>query len=846
MEKILRLSFANIKKHKKQTALLVLLITLCMAITSSALVGAIDINSIFPRVSDELAVHKSAMFITEDYYTDEMPDLLKEDERVTSADCVDALFSSATKYIDKTGEEQSLYMSFVPMDTMLQIQRFQPETTLSDEEIAAMEHPIYLPYAGRDSLKSKYQPGETFDVVYGAKLFSFTIAGFYESVFMSETNMGFQMVVNDSDYLALSRLVTRNKMVLFDCEPLDSCEKVFNDFCKRAEELTGRDVGYNTLGFAVYNNLKMVSAVFSDIIIGVMIFMSVVIFVASVIMIRFRIAGDIQDQIQSIGVLEALGYTSKEITLSYTLEYLMTALAGIIIGTGAGLALLPMLHKVGMTLSGHHADLLAEPLPIILTAAAILAFVGLISHVRASSVKKYPPVQAFRKGIASHHFGKNRFPLRSTRGSVHMRLAMKGFFGNMRQNIGLTVCIAVSAIAAVIGLMSADTFGTDLKAASQLAGTEMPELTVSVMKNADAEDLAEKIRGMEGVRRTQPGSFSLDFSEWKSLYAFDRELILIPNCYTDFSECENISATAGRFPEHDNEMAISKLLASMKQLKVGDNITLECNSIKKNYIISGTVPSVTNGGMNVYMTEAALKRIMPAYHHSAVEIYLEEGTDAAEFQTRLMQTYGKTVADTRLGGNEGGTMEDRLRASAEKRVAEYLMNHGVNHVEYSIEIDGKTISGTSDSFVIKNVQSLSHIMQTQVGGYFKAISATSWVLMGLAGVVSMIIIIALMEQTIRRQRKELGIMLGLGYTTKELMVQLAMRIMPAAVFAIILGTFGAVALFGAVMEMMVGTAVVNIPMLAAAVLIMTLFCFTSAYIGAGRIKKISVTELMTE
>ncbi len=846
MEKILRLSFANIRKHKKQTALLILLIILCMAITSSALAGAIDINSIFPRVSDKLAVHKSAMFINEEYYTDSMMDLLLEDERVTSADCVDALFSSATKYIDKTGEEQSLYMSFVPMDTVPQIQRFKTETTLSDAEIAALEHPIYLPFAGRDSLKSRYKPGETFDVVYGAKLFSFTIAGFYESVFMANTSMGFQMVVSDSDYLTLSRLVTRQKMVLFDCDPAECSDKVFTDFNNRAEELTGRDVGYNTLGFMTYSSMKITSAAFSDIIVAIMLFMSVVIFVASTIMIRFRIAGDIQDQIQSIGVLEALGYTSKEISLSYTLEYLTTALAGIIAGAAAGAALLPLLHKVGTTLSGHHADMLIEPLPILLTAAVILAFVGLIAHIRASSVKKFPPVQAFRKGIASHHFGKNRFPLRNTRGSVHIRLAMKGFFGNRRQNIGLAVCIAVSAIAAVIGLMSADTFGTDLKAANQLAGTEMPEITVSVMKNADADDLAERISGMDGVRKTKTGSFSLDISEWKSLYAFDREMTLIPICYTDFSDCENISATAGRLPEHDNEVAISKLLATMKQLNVGDNLTLECNSIKKNYVISGTVPSVTNSGSNLYITEAALKRIIPAYHHSAVEIYLEDGADKAEFQTRLMQSYGKTVADTRLSGNEGGTMEDRLRAAAEKRVAEYLMNHGVNHVEYSIEIDGKTISGTSDSFVIKNIQNLAHIMQTQIGGYFKAISATSWVLMGLAGVVSMIIIIALMEQTVRRQRKDLGIMMGLGYTTKELMVQLAMRIMPAVLFAVILGTAGAVVLFNVFMEILVGAAVLNIPMLIAAVLIMTLFCFASAYIGAGRIKKISVTELMTE
>ena len=43
MERILRLSLANIRKHKKQTALLALLIMLCMAITSSACAGYFDI-----------------------------------------------------------------------------------------------------------------------------------------------------------------------------------------------------------------------------------------------------------------------------------------------------------------------------------------------------------------------------------------------------------------------------------------------------------------------------------------------------------------------------------------------------------------------------------------------------------------------------------------------------------------------------------------------------------------------------------------------------------------------------------------------------------------------------------
>ena len=415
-----------------------------------------------------------------------------------------------------------------------------------------------------------------------------------------------------------------------------------------------------------------------------------------------------------------------------------------------------------------------------------------------------------------------------------------------RRNEQLTVCIAVSALAAVVGILIADMFGSDLKVAARLTGMEGPDLTVTVMHSADTKELAERISMMRGVKRVRTGSFSLDLSEWLALYAFDREIWLTPVSYPDFSQCENIQATAGRLPEHDNEIAVSKLFASQHSLKVGDDLTLESNRVKKNYIICGLIPSMSNNGTNLYITEQALKRIMPTYRPSAVEIYLDDKTDLAEFQTLLMQTYGRSVADTRKTESAGDTAEERLKAEADRLIAEYLANHGADHIEYSIRIGDMTVSGSSRSFAIKSVQNLERSMQTQIGGIFSTISLTSWSLMGIAAVVSAIIIITLMEQAVRRQRKELGIMLGLGYTTRELMVQLAMRIMPAVTAAVILGTAGAAAVLHAVMDVMVGTTPINIPMMIVSIIIMILFCFGCAYAGAGRIKKISVTELMTE
>ena len=309
MQKILRLSAANIRKHKKQTVLLALLIMICMAVTSAAAAGSADILDLFPRVAEENAVHKNALYIREDYYSDAFPDMLREDKRVTDTGTADVLYSTSTKYLDDSGDERALYMSFITAEMEKRAERSPVETALSETEISSLEHPIYMPYGGRDSLSSKYREGDTFDVIYGSKRFSFTVAGFYESYFMPETNVGFQMIVSDSDYIALMTVIDKYRILMFDCTDNSECEDIANSFIRRAEEHTGKDAGMKILDFCLYTALKVRSTAFSGAIIPIMLFMSAVIFTAAAVMIRFRIAGDIQDQIQSIGVLEALGYT---------------------------------------------------------------------------------------------------------------------------------------------------------------------------------------------------------------------------------------------------------------------------------------------------------------------------------------------------------------------------------------------------------------------------------------------------------------------------------------------------------------------------------------------------------
>ena len=92
----------------------------------------------------------------------------------------------------------------------------------------------------------------------------------------------------------------------------------------------------------------------------------------------------------------------------------------------------------------------------------------------------------------------------------------------------------------------------------------------------------------------------------------------------------------------------------------------------------------------------------------------------------------------------------------------------------------------------------------------------------------------------------LGVMLSMGYTSKDLMFQSALKIMPAVLIAAVIGTIGGSVLFTAIMSKAFGKFIISKLLIIVTAILLAVFCFVSAYIGSAKIKKISVTELMTE
>lgn len=837
MEKIFRLSWANIRKHRLEAVSMLILVMLCMLLTGSSLSGSLGIRDIFPQMMEHTGSYENYAMIPAKEYDDEFMDYLKEDSRVE--DCVrsELLFSMSTNFINQLGKEQALFMAFITQDNHAKLERSELETALTDAELAAVEHPLYMPYTARTGLMLK--PGDSFDVVFGSKKFAFTVVGFYDTALFDTTGGGLKMVVTDSDYHALESVLDKFAVLAYNDHQGQGGVDLMESFINTCEDRSGHDIRSGFMG-NYYEAMQMSINSPVEILLKILLVLAAVIILAVAFMIRFRIASDIKEQIISIGVLEALGYTSREITLSYVLEYLLISLAGILPGAAGCFVLTPLLYQVGETMIGHPVSAGVSIVPIVLTAAGILLFVAVIAIIRAGMVRNYPPVRAFRRGQGDHRFGKDYLPLRNTKHSVHIRLAMKGFFKQFRQNLGLTLCITVASIAIVFSFIMFTFFGMNMTAIYRSAGIELCDLSVELMPSEDADAFAEEMESLPEVRKALPTtSFALYVN------APDFNATMLPICFSDFDETENIFPADGRFPEHDNEVMLSNAFAKLNRLQTGDSIMLEYLNIKRSYVISGIVTSTTNGGINLYITEDGLRRMIPTYSANAVSIYLNEGSDAEEFRHMLTNRYGRSIADAMNDTAGEGSFEDRIRAEAEQQIAEMMAVCGATHVEYAIQVGDTVISGNSSNFRIRSLISMTDILKTQLSGISLAISAITVIFIILTSVVVMIILFILMESSVRKQRREFGIMKGMGYTSGELMFQLACKIMPAAIFSVIIGTV--VGIMGiTAMTSIVGSISINYLAVLLLDLALLAFCFGCAYIGARKIRKISVYELMTE
>lgn len=833
--KICRLSLFNLKKNKREAAAIVFLTLVTAFLMATFAVSMTQISSAFDRAFEETGSADFILLFEDDKYRDIYRDILEEEYQVSDVRESRVLVGMAASTISKEGESTANNIIFADESTERKIENFKKLNVLPDNEIEKLSHPIWLPQYFE--ITAGYAPGDTFTFVSGGRNYPFTIAGFYSTGLYNSSRHMLKCVITDDDMVLLSTVYEEYRLIAFDTEKQFSYEEYYEKCSARSNESVASIVILFDKDTEKWSETN-----FLYVFLYMSVFLSVVTLICALFLILHKISKDMEEQMVQIGVLEALGYTSRELSCSYICEYILTGGIGAVTGGIAAAVFSPVMDTLtrGMINRDVHTDV--NILRIFIVVISIIALVTLFALSRAARVKKFPPVVAFRKGIKTHHFGKNILPLEKMRHSINVRLAFKGICSDLRSNIGTGICIIAAGVAVMFSVYLFDFFKSGYDGLLGVTGMEIPDISMTMMSGVNGENFCDEIRKFPEVEKVLLTHAMLNKVEIKGS---NQNATVIS--YSDFSLTDNIHPKTGRFPEYDNEIMISAKREETENRHIGDNIILKGDVCEKSYLITGIVSAMNNDSMSVYMTEDGYRRIRPSDRPNTVEITLKNEEDRPAFTDKLTSLYGASAKDAAYAQSAQGSLEERIRAKADEKMAVLISQYGVTDVDYAIRIGDTVISGNSSHFMIKDISSMKVLAKSQMASIAAVTKTFSfWAVIFIAVVVAVILgIIAI--SAVKRQRREFGIMKSMGYTSRELMLQLTLRILPVTVISACIAAVLSVRVQRIFWMAGFGVQIPeSLPLIIGAAAALVLYCLTVTYISAGSIRKISVTELITD
>ena len=838
--KILRLSLFNLRKNRKEATAIAFLTMITTFMLSVFIMNLTKINNSFDESFAASGSRNCCTAIKYDHYRDEYRAILENMPGVR--DVIEEEMTGAfAKEVERNGEILSYSFEFVTEKAEKRMENFRKKERLSDGDIEKLAHPIWLPeYFG---ISGGYRPGDAFTIILDGIHYDFDIAGFYESGLMTSDGNGFKCVVSDSDYAMLGILLNNGgdgkyTMLCFNCGE----EFSTSDFIRKCAESSYENINSHTYSFS-YDNEKGAVLQFLNMYLYFIAFFAAITMLSALFVIMHRISDDIADQMQQIGVLEALGYKAREISLSYVGEYLVCGGIGSVLGGIIALLIDPVLNVGVQKMMGRTVNASVDIVGMLLAVVLVAALVIVIALIKAAKVRRYPPVVALRKGIETHHFGRNILPLEKSKGDINLTLAIKGFIGDLKSSLGVALCVTIAGVAILFCANCADFFKDGINGLIGLTGRDIT-VDVKLMNGVDTYAVRDEIAEIPGVRKVLV-SYNRGLMDSIPVKGSDDQAQV--QTFDDYSDSENITLIRGRFPEHDNEVMITVARCEQEGIDVGDSIVLEGMGIENKYIITGVTSSMMFNGRSIYLTTEGFLRTEFNARPTGLSVYLEDGVSQEAFEQRLYEMYGKSAKDSINTEITGGTLEERIRADADRKLATLVSYYGVTNADYAIVAGDKLIKGNSRGFVIKEVSSLMTLAKQQMG---PTASVTQMAMPVSAIIIALVVAVILgliVSMTVKRQRKSIGIMKSLGYSSKDLMKQLALKTVPVTIISVIIAAVLTKFVYSWFWMTMFGVIEnISIPVTIAMGAVLVAFCYAVTYICAGKVKKISVTELMTE
>lgn len=516
---------------------------------------------------------------------------------------------------------------------------------------------------------------------------------------------------------------------------------------------------------------------------------ALLLFAIALIICTHTVSTSIEEGYADYGTLKALGLPNRALRGMLVVEYAGVSLAGLAVGLTLGSVLVPFALPFFAQLTCVLASNAAPPAAAIALLAVLLALVAAVVALKTGKLARISPLVAFRGGAADVRF-RSRGERPLGGSHLSLQLAVRAIMSAKRRYVGLAGCACVLCAFIVLVFGIGGTLRGE-NAAQDAFGMWESDLSITLASpDVDFAEVERVIEEASPIEKSWQEAFTMvSFGGESHSFAGLSDLTLVQG------------VMEGRLPAHDNEALIGVNLAKSMDLRVGDELVVDgADGEERRFVVCGLLSAMFNAGSGTILT------------YDGVRDLAGTAEDAAE-PSRQYQLADPDAAD-------------EARAAVEARFGD--------------AVDTRATGMFADTTgMIGIIQQLFTVM-----GY--AMAAVAAALAFLA--VSLII-----GRMFTAERHDLGVYLALGFTSRALRLQFALRFFLVALVGCALGATAATLGGGWLMGQLFGLFGVsrfaidtNPLMVGGLTLGLALVFLVAAYASARKVRRVDVRELVAE
>ena len=321
-----------------------------------------------------------------------------------------------------------------------------------------------------------------------------------------------------------------------------------------------------------------------------------------------------------------------------------------------------------------------------------------------------------------------------SKGGLSFLLGLKSMLQNKKNSAMIAVILIFVSFASAFSVVLFYNSTVDTTKFAQVPGIEQSDAELNFKSDADSEAIVKDIKDMDGVRKVQYIDRLTGSVRNTTIYFYAMD---------DYSKKETNTIYEGRYPRHDNEVAMSGIMLKTFNKKIGDTITLKMGSGQADFLITGLTQGISLGGATAFLTHGGMLKLDPGYKQQTLMVYLNDKTRSASFVKTLDSRYGK-------------------------------------------------------SFI--NITDVDKAFQQDMGSYTSILSEVGVVIFVSTILIVLLVLYFVVNSSITRQKRELGIQKAIGFTTFQLMNQVSLSFLLPVTVGTLLGCILGITQTNAVMS----------------------------------------------